>query len=139
MKSTSRLRVLSDRIPPLLLGFGFCFDYSVKNNFTVSSVYKTPTHEINHSSANWLHSSLFLLVFFDSEAKDLAFLAWSHAQGRLITRGDVVLRLWGFRSCCSEARSICVLFSPNQVLTEPLGRSGHPCSHHNLHSFSIVP
>jgi len=50
-------------------------------------------------------------------------------QHRLITRGDVVQRLWGFGSCCSEAGSICVSFPPNQELPEPFGRLGHPCSH----------
>ena len=34
-----------------------------------SSVCEAPTREINHSSVNWLHSSLFLLVFFDSQAR----------------------------------------------------------------------
>jgi len=43
--------------------WGFCLDYSVKNSFAVSSVCETLTREINLSSANWLHSSLFLLVF----------------------------------------------------------------------------
>ena len=69
-------------------------------------------------------------MFFDSQAKDLAFLVRSTAQRRLITRGDVVLRLWGFGSCCSEVGSICVSFPPNRELPEPFGRLGHPCPHH---------
>jgi hypothetical protein len=107
-----------------LIRVGFCLDYSVKNSFAVSSVCETPTREINHSSAIWLHSSLFLLVFFDSQARILAFLARSTVQRRLITRGDVVLRLRGFGSCCSEAGSTCVSFPPNRELPEPFGRSG---------------
>ena len=48
----------------LSLGFGFCLDYSVKKQFCRSSVCETPTREINHTSAIWLRSFLFLLVFF---------------------------------------------------------------------------
>ncbi len=36
---------------PSPLGFGFCLNYSVKNSFTVRSVWKTLTCELNHSSA----------------------------------------------------------------------------------------
>ena len=54
----------------------------------------------------------------------LAFLARSTMQRRLITRGDVVLRLRGFGSCCSEAGSTCVSFPPNRELSEPFRRSG---------------
>ena len=43
---------------------GFCLDYSVKKQFHRSSVCETPTREINLSSAIWLRSFLFLLVFF---------------------------------------------------------------------------
>ena len=121
---------LYNQLPPHSLGFGFCLDYSVKNSFAVSSVCETPTREINLSSANWLHSSLLLLVFFDSQAWDLAFLVRSTMQRRLITRGDVVQRLRGFGSRCSEAGSNCVSFPPNRELPEPFGRSGYPSPHH---------
>jgi len=110
-----------------------------QEQFVVSSICETPTHEINLSSANWLHSSLFLLVLFNLQVKDLAFLARSTAQWRLITRGDVVLRLRGFRSCCTEARSICVLFLPNQELPEPFERLNHPGSHQVVIKASGIP
>ena len=54
----------------------------------------------------------------------LAFLARSTMQRRLITRGDVVLRLRVFGLCCSEAGSTCVSFPPNRELSEPFRRSG---------------
>ena len=37
--------------------------------FAARSVCETPTREFNHSSAIWLCSSLFLLVFFDSQTR----------------------------------------------------------------------
>ncbi len=43
--------------PPLSIGFGFCLDYSVENSFIARSVCKTPTRELNHSSA-------ILVVFY---------------------------------------------------------------------------
>ena len=52
-----------------LLGFEFCLDYSVNNSFATVSVCETPTREINHTSAIVLHSSLFLLIFFDLQAR----------------------------------------------------------------------
>ena len=50
------------------LGFGFCLDYSVKNNFAVHRFVRPQLHEFNHSSAIWLRSFLFLLVFFIAQA-----------------------------------------------------------------------
>ena len=40
-----------------------------QEQFAARSVCETPTHEFNHTSAIGLHSSLFLLVFFDSQAR----------------------------------------------------------------------
>lgn len=54
----------------------------------------------------------------------LAFWVRSIMLARLITLGDVVLRLRGFGSCCSEAGSSCVKSPPNRELSEPFGRSG---------------
>ena len=51
-------------MPPPSLGFGFCLDYSVKNSFAVHRFVRPQLQEFNHSSANWLRSFLFLLVFF---------------------------------------------------------------------------
>jgi hypothetical protein len=103
--------------PPLLLRFGFCLDYFAKNSFAVLSVCETPIREINFSSANWLHSFLFLLVFFNSQAKDLAFLERYTAKCRLITRGYVVLRSRGFASYCSEAGSIfCLVSTKSKII-----------------------
>ena len=51
-------------MPPSSLGFGFFLDYSVKNSFAVPRFVRPQLCEINHSSANRLLSSLFLLVFF---------------------------------------------------------------------------
>ena len=45
------------------LGFVFCLDYSVKNSFAVHRFVRPQLCEVNHSSANRLLSSLFLLVF----------------------------------------------------------------------------
>ena len=44
-----------------------------EEQFRRSSVYETPTREINHSSAIWLRSFLFLLVFFVAQA-EISFL-----------------------------------------------------------------
>ena len=51
------------------LGFGFCLDYFCQEQFRRLSVCETPTREINLSSAIVLHPFLFLLVFFDSQAR----------------------------------------------------------------------
>ena len=40
-----------------------------QEQFAARSICETPTREFNHTSAIWLHSSLFLLVFFDSQAR----------------------------------------------------------------------
>jgi hypothetical protein len=73
----------------------------------------------------WLCSFLFLLVFFDSQAGISLLGEVSHARtaDNLRRRGAVIA---GFRVCCSEAGSICVAPPPNQLLSEPFGRLGHP-------------
>ena len=82
-------------MPPLSLGFGFCLDYSVKKQFRRSSVCETPTREINISSAIWLRSFLFLLVFFVVQVGISLLGEVNLIHTRLITRGAVVLRLQG--------------------------------------------
>ena len=47
---------------------GFCLDYSVKNSFAVHRFIRPQLREINHSSAIWLCSFLFFLVFFVAQA-----------------------------------------------------------------------
>ena len=46
----------------------FCLDYSVKNSFAVHWFVRLQLREINHLSAIWLCSFLFLLVFFVVQA-----------------------------------------------------------------------
>ena len=69
-------------LPPSL-GFGFCLDYSVKNSFTVHRFVRPQLYEINHSSATWLRSFLFLLVFFVA-------LAWISLLGKVNLVRDLV-------------------------------------------------
>jgi hypothetical protein len=47
------------------LGFGFCLDYSVRNSFTVRRFVRPQLCELIIHLLFLLHSSLFLLVFFD--------------------------------------------------------------------------
>jgi hypothetical protein len=58
-----------------------------------------------------LRSFLFLLVFFDSQARIslLGEVSCAHMADNLRRRGAAIT---GFRACCSEAGSICV--SPPQ-------------------------
>ena len=82
--------------------------------------------EIHHTSAIVLHSSLFLLVFL-IRRQGLAFSARSIVFGRLITRGDVVLRLRGLeRAVLKPDRFVCRL-RPNQ-LTKNLSEDREPLS-----------
>ena len=55
-------------MPPPSLGFGFCLDYSIKNSFAVHRFVRPQLREFNYSSAIWLRSFLFLLVFFVAQA-----------------------------------------------------------------------
>ncbi len=73
----------------------------------------------------WLQSVLFLLVFFDSHAgiSLLGDVNWVLA--RLITRGDVVLRLLGSVACSFRSRiELCRDSAQIDRLSIPIGRSG---------------
>jgi hypothetical protein len=104
-------------------GFRFCLD-SICHQ-TVSSLIgcETPTREFNHSSANWLHSSLFLLVFFDSQAR-ISLLGEVDRALLVDNQRRCCAAIAGFRTCCSEAGSNCVVTPPNRELSEPFGRLG---------------
>ena len=56
-------------MPSSSLGFEFCLDYSIKNSFAVHRFVRPQLREINQSSAVWLLSFLFLLVFFVAQAE----------------------------------------------------------------------
>ena len=56
-------------MPPPSLGFGVLLRLFCQEQFRRSSVCETPTREINHTSAIWLRSFLFLLVFFVTQAE----------------------------------------------------------------------
>ena len=84
--------------------------------------------EINHTSAIRLHSFLFLLVFFDSQAR-ISLLGEVDRASPVDNQRRRGAATAGFRTCCSEAESSCVKFPPNQELSEPFGRSGHPSSY----------
>ena len=55
--------------------------------------------EINYSSTIWLCSFLFLLVFFVAQVGISLLGEVNRIVTRLITRGDVVLRLQGLGLC----------------------------------------
>jgi hypothetical protein len=60
----------------------------------------------------WLHSFLFLLVLFDSQAR-ISFLgevSRAAPVDNLRRRGAMIA---GFKTCCSEAESNCVATPPN--------------------------
>jgi hypothetical protein len=61
----------------------------------------------------WLRSFLFLLVFFDLQARInlLGEMSYARTADNLRRRGAVIA---GFRACCSEAGLICVSPPPNQ-------------------------
>ena len=82
--------------------------------------------EIHNTSAIVLLSSLFLLVFL-IHRQGLDFSVMSIILGRLITRGDVVLRLRGLeRAVLKPDRFVCRL-RPNQ-LTKNLSEDREPLS-----------
>ena len=58
---------INNRYPPL--GFGVLLRLICQEQFHRSSVCETQLREINHSSAIWLLSFLFLLVFFVAQAR----------------------------------------------------------------------
>ena len=84
--------------------------------------------EINHTSAIWLHAFLFLLVFFDSQAR-IRLLGEVDRASPVDNQRRRGAAIAGFKTCCSEAGSSCVKFPPNRELSEPFGRSGHPSSY----------
>ena len=94
------------------------------NSFAVHRFVRPQLREFNHTSAIVLHSLLFLLVFL-IHRQGLAFSARSIVFGRLITRGDVVLRLRGLeRAVLKPDRFVCRL-RPNQ-LTKNLSEDREP-------------
>ena len=66
-----------------------------QEQFAARSVCETPTREFNHTSAIWLYSSLFLLVFFVALTGISLRSEVNWIVTRLITRGVVMLRLHG--------------------------------------------
>ena len=99
------------------------------NCFAVHRFVRPQLREINHTSAIWLHSFLFLLVFFDSQAR-ISLLGEVDRASPVDNQWRRGAAIAGFRTCCSEAGSSCVKFPPNRELSEPIGRLGHPCSYH---------
>ena len=85
-----------------------------EEQFTARSVCETPTREFNHTSAIWLRSFSFLLMFFESQARISLRGEVNQVVTRLITRGVVVLRLQGSDLCglkpdwCVTLRQIVV-------------------------------
>jgi hypothetical protein len=104
------------------LGFGFCLDYSIKNSFAVCRFVRPQLRELIIHLQFWLHSSLFLLVFFDSQVR-ISLLGEVRATpvDNLRRRGASIA---GFGACCSEAGLDCVATPPNRELTESFRRSG---------------
>jgi hypothetical protein len=95
------------------LGFGFYLDYSIKNSFAVSRFVSSQLCELIMHLQFWLHSSLFLLVFFDSQARISLLGKVSHA--RLVDnlrRCGAVIVVFG--TCCLEAGSNFVAIPPNR-------------------------
>jgi hypothetical protein len=68
------------------------------------------------------YSSVFLLMFFDSQARICLLGKVNHARMVDNPRGHCAA-IVGFGTCCSEAGSICVSSPPNRELLEPIGRS----------------
>ena len=110
------------------LGFGFCLDYSVKNSFAVFRFVRPQLVRLIIHLQFWLLSSLFLLVFFDSQA-GISLLGKVDRATPVDNQRRRGAAIAGFRTCCSEAGSICVTPPPNRELPEPFGRSGNPSSH----------
>jgi hypothetical protein len=96
--------------------------FSIKNSFTVRRFVRPQLRELIIHLQFWLHSSLFLLVFFDSEARISLLGEVSRATlvDNLRRRGAAIA---GFGTCCSEAGSNCRI-STNRELTKPFKRLG---------------
>jgi hypothetical protein len=105
------------------LGFGFYLDNFVKNSFIVRRFVRPQLHDLIIHLQFWFHSSLFLLVFFDSQARIslLGEVGRATLVNNLRRRGATIA---GFEMYYSEAGSNCVATPPNRELTEPFGRSG---------------
>jgi hypothetical protein len=88
-----------------------------------SLVCETPTCEFSHSSANWLHSSLFLLVFFDLQAR-ISLLGEVDWAWPVDNQRRCCAAIAGFGTCCLEAGSNCVATPPNRELSESFRRLG---------------
>jgi hypothetical protein len=63
----------------------------------------------------WLHSFLFLLVFFNSLARTnlLGEVSHAHTADNLRRRGAAIV---GFGACCSKAGSICLTSTKSIVI-----------------------
>ena len=73
----------------------------------------------------WLFSISFLFVFFDWQTGISLLGEVIRVSTRVITRGDVVLRLRGSRACAFKKPDRFVSrLRPNRCLSEPFGRSG---------------
>lgn len=73
----------------------------------------------------WLYSISFLFVFFDWQTGISLLGEVTRVSTRVITRGDVVLRLRGSRACAFKKPDRFVSrLRPNRCLSEPFGRSG---------------
>jgi hypothetical protein len=110
---------------PLSLGFRFCLDYSVDKSFAAAIGLWDPNFVrlIIHLQFSCIPLCSCVCSWFIG--KDLAFLVRSTMQRRSITKGVVVLWLWGSEPICSEARSNCVVTPPNRELSKPFKRSGN--------------
>jgi hypothetical protein len=93
-----------------------CLDYSVKDSFAVRRFERPQLRELIIHLQFWLHSSLFLLVFFNSQVRISLPDEVGHATpaDNLRRRGAEIA---GFGTCCLEARSNCVATPPNRELT----------------------
>ena len=93
------------------------------NSFAVHRFVRPQLREFNHTSAIVLHSSLFLLVFL-IRRQGLAFSARSIVFWTVDNQRRRRAAIAGFRTCCSEAGSICVSPPTKSTYPEPFGRSG---------------
>ena len=93
------------------------------NSFAVHRLVRPQLREFNHTSAIVLHSSLFLLVFL-IRRQGLAFSARSIVFWTVDNQRRRRAAIAGFRTCCSEAGSICVSPPTKSTYQEPFGRSG---------------
>ena len=93
------------------------------NSFAVHRFVRPQLREFNHTSAIVLQSSLFLLVFL-IRRQGSAFSARSIVFWTVDNQRRRRAAIAGFRTCCSEAGSICVSPPTKSTYQEPFGRSG---------------